>query len=93
MAQYLVFSVYDRAAMTFGRPYFAPNQAVAVRSFESELKRDHPDNLLFLYPEQFDLYQIGSFEDVKGMLDSLSVPVHIQVGQGSNVFKEVRRVS
>ena len=59
----IVCSVKDRAADAFGRPMFVPSQGVAIRSFSDELNRNDPENQLYNHPDDFDLYDFGTFDD------------------------------
>lgn len=62
MTKLAVLSVRDVVADTFGRPFYAPNEASGVRSVRSEVNspqggtlKDHPDD--------FELYALGTFDD------------------------------
>lgn len=68
--RYKVFSIRDRAANVYAQPFFAPTTAVAVRMFTDEVNRSDQNNNLFRHPEDFDLYEIGSFDDNDGELIS-----------------------
>lgn len=65
-----VFSVYDRASQAFGRPFFAQHAGQATRSFTDEVNRPPQDgqNDLFSHPEDFELFELGSYDDSKGLL-------------------------
>lgn len=69
-----VMSVKDNAAQTFGRPFFMPSTGVALRSFTDEVNRAAEDNQLYKHPEDFDLYQLGTFDDETGVFDLLAFP-------------------
>lgn len=62
-----ICSVFDRAAQTYGRPFFVHNSAVAVRSLTDELK--NPESELARHPEDYDLYDLGAWDDEDGSLD------------------------
>lgn len=61
-----ICSVFDSAAGVFGRPFFVPSTAVAVRSFRDEVMRDEIHNDLHKHPNDFVLYQLGEFDDNSG---------------------------
>ena len=65
-----IVSIKDRAADAFNRPFFVPTANMAIRSFMDEINRDHPDNQMFAHPDDFDLYEIGIFDDSTGRIDS-----------------------
>ena len=59
----VIVAVKDRAAETFGRPMFVPAIGVALRSFSDEINRNDPNNQLYNHPDDFDIYELGSFDD------------------------------
>jgi hypothetical protein len=68
--QLVIVAVKDRAADAFMRPFFVPTPAIAVRSFMDEVQRDAADNQLFHHSDDFDLYEIGIFDDSTGRITS-----------------------
>jgi len=69
-----MFSVRDTASGAFGYPFVAPHVGLAVRAFGDEANGSRGDNDLTRHPEQFDLYQIGEFDDVTGVVTPLDLP-------------------
>lgn len=65
-----IVSIKDRAADAFNRPFFVPTANMAIRSFMDEVNRDHPENQMFVHPDDFDLYEIGIFDDSNGRIES-----------------------
>ena len=63
----IICTVKDRAADAFGRPMFVPSAGVAIRSFSDEINRNNADNQLFNHPDDFDLYELGEFDDNSGL--------------------------
>lgn len=78
--KHVVVSVRDRAADTFGRPFFVSAVGAAIRSFADEVNRADKDNPLFNHPEDFDLYEVGSFDDDSGGLVAIQ-PRMVAVGK------------
>lgn len=72
------FSVYDSKAHSFGVPFFMPSVGAAVRAF-SDLAQD-VNSMVNRHPGDFVLYEIGGFEDSKGVLNPISPHVHLGVG-------------
>lgn len=66
----IIVSIKDRAADAFMRPWFVPTSGIAIRSFIDEVNRDQSDNQLFHHPDDFDLYEIGVFDDSTGRITS-----------------------
>lgn len=67
-----IYSVHDRKAAVFARPFIAPNDGMALRSFAAA-KLD-PSTELAKFPEDFSLYLLGSFDDETGELSPV-VPI------------------
>lgn len=61
MSVLVMVTVRDRAADVFGRPFFVPTQAMAIRAFGDEV--NNRESVMYRNPEDFDLYEIGSFDD------------------------------
>lgn len=68
MAQLIVLSVRDRAMDAFMQPFFAPAVGLAVRSFGDEINR--AESPMHAHPEDYDLYQVGTFDDQTGIFTS-----------------------
>jgi hypothetical protein len=62
----VIVSVKDSAAEAFGRPMYLQSIGVAIRSFTDEVNREDKDNQLFNHPDDFDLYELGVFDDSTG---------------------------
>ena len=65
----IIVSVKDTAAQAFGRPIFVPSVAVAVRSLRDEVNRKDSTDDLAKHPDDFELYEIGSFDDSTGIIE------------------------
>ncbi len=74
-------SVKDRASDAFGRPMFVPSIGVAIRSFSDEVNRSDTDNQLFNHPDDFDLFDLGTFDDSNGSFNLHETPVQIAIGK------------
>lgn len=66
----VIVAIKDRAADAYMRPWFVPTTAMAVRSFMDEVQRDSADNQLFHHSDDFDLYELGFFDDSTGRITS-----------------------
>ncbi|NBQ69151.1 MAG: hypothetical protein EBU46_10075 [Nitrosomonadaceae bacterium] len=67
--QQVILSVKDTAAQAFGRPMFLPTAAVGVRSFRDEVNRSDPNNEMHKHPDDFELYELGMFDDSTGVIE------------------------
>lgn len=63
----IICSVRDSAAELFGQPIYVPSRGVALRSFADEVNRAAVDNALNQHPEDFILYELGSFDESSGL--------------------------
>lgn len=70
-----VFSIRDAKAEIFNPPFYKRTHGEAERDFRS-LTTD-PKSNVSMYPEDYDLYFIGEYDDVKGTFQSLETPQHI----------------
>lgn len=72
--------VRDRSADVFGRPTFTTSVGVAIRSFSDEVNRAAEDNVMYRHPEDFDLYELGVYDDETGTFD-VHQPRQIAIGK------------
>lgn len=79
MASSVIVAVRDRAVDAFSRPFFVPTVGAAVRSFRDEVNK--PDSPMYAHPEDYDLYEIGRFEDNTGELVPLDRPRQVAIGK------------
>lgn len=63
-----VFALFDSKAAYYGTPFFLQNKMVAMRSF-SDLVKD-PQSMVSKHPEDFNLYEIGEYDDSTGVMKS-----------------------
>lgn len=76
----IVVAIRDRAANVFGVPSFVPSLGSAVRSFSDEVNRPGENNVLNRHPEDFDLYELGVYDDNSGTFETLT-PRQVAVGK------------
>lgn len=65
-----IYTVRDSAAQVFGRPFYLANPGVAVRVFTDQVN-DPSDgqNDLFRHPDDFELFELGTFDDSSGIFE------------------------
>jgi len=61
-----IFCVKDRATNVFGQPMFMLSSGQATRSFSDEINNAQADNQLYKHPDDFDLYELGQFDNEAG---------------------------
>lgn len=79
-----VCAIYDTQAKFYSAPFFAPTIGDAVRSF-SDAVNDKNMGMLSKHPEDFILYDLGTWDDTDGLFTA-SVPV-VRLGLGSDFVK------
>lgn len=67
-----IFSVFDSAAGAFLDPFHAQTTEVAMRMMREICNR--PDHQFSKYPEDYTLFEIGSFDPQTGVLEPLATP-------------------
>jgi hypothetical protein len=77
----VICSIRDSAADAYGRPFFLPSVGVAIRSFTDEVNRASEDNQIYQHPEDFDLFELGEFDDANGKFALLDVPKQLALGR------------
>lgn len=70
--QFVAMSLFDRKTGQFGQPMFAVSAGSIIRGMGDEVNgRGRPEGSdLRNHPEDFDLYEVGSFETSTGVFDS-----------------------
>lgn len=69
------FSVRDQKGEIFHTPFFKKTHGEAERDF-AQLCSD-PKSTVAQFPEDFDLYYVGTYDDQKGTFQSLDTPQHM----------------
>jgi len=70
-----VYSIRDAKAEVFHPPFFKASHGDAERDFD-RLTKD-PQSMISQYPDDYDLYFLGTFDDIVGKLECLDTPQHI----------------
>lgn len=76
-----IVAIRDRAADCFGQPNFVVSIGASIRSFGDEVNRAAPDNALNKHPEDFDLYELGEYDDAQASFALLPKPRQIAIGK------------
>lgn len=83
MTTLVIVAVRDSAAGGFGRPVFSASTGVAARSFSDEVNRVADDNQMNKHPGDFELWKIGEYDDVSGVVTSCE---HLFLARGKDVI-------
>lgn len=70
-----VFAVYDSKAEAFMAPFTFQTKGQAVRGF-SDVASD-PKTMIGKHPLDFALFELGEFDDSKGVYTNLKAPVNM----------------
>lgn len=73
--QLKVFSVRDQKASIFNAPFYAHTPGEAERNF-TRLAKDS-QSMINQFPEDYDLYELGTYDDQTGLVTSLDTPRHL----------------
>lgn len=76
-----IFAIKDVGAGEFNTPFFQPRVEHAVRIFRTEVNRANDQNLVYLYPKEFELWQVGVFDQDTGQLVKDVEPVRLTGGE------------
>lgn len=65
-----ICSSYDLKACMFSQPFFAVNAGDAIRAFGDAVVKG--DSNLSSHPEDFQLFELGDYDDVKGVVSGIT---------------------
>lgn len=70
-----IVAIRDRQLDAYAQPAFVPALGLAVRQFGDEVA--NPQSPLNKHPEDFALYQLGTYNDATGQFENLQQPKQI----------------
>lgn len=70
-----VFSIRDAKSEVYNTPFFQKTHGEAERSFRTAANDDKTQ--INKYPEDFDLYYLGEYDDNTGQVTPLDTPQHV----------------
>jgi len=65
-----LFAILDTKAAIFQRPFCAETRATALRALETVVNREGEQSDIALYPQDFELFELGTFDQESGELVS-----------------------
>lgn len=71
----LVVALLDAQAQAFGRPLFFPAKGVALREIGEEVNRQDAKNVLFQHPQDFRIFELGSWDEKSGLFECHPQPL------------------
>ena len=84
-----IFALRDTRAGFFHRPFVARSTNEALRNFAS-LVTDSKESPLTQYPGDFDLFELGSYDEQQGLI---SVSQHILLANGKEFVVPLSKMS
>lgn len=70
-----IFTVYDSKAAAYLLPFYSENQQTAIRSFEGAV--NDPDHQFNKFPQDFNLFELGSWNQSTAKFKLHKAPVHL----------------
>lgn len=71
----VVCAAYDKKARAYLTPFYVTHQDVAVRAFKDAVM--NVESAVGRNPEDFSLWNLGTFDDDKGAFQLHPTPVHV----------------
>lgn len=91
--KYFIFGIKDRQVDAFlGQPLFMRSVGEAERWFRDNVNRPDEQNMLYLHPEDHELYQCGSIQ-MDTMEWSIGAPVLLLTGAAAKRPDNVTPIS
>ena len=82
--QLKAFALRDQKAEVFGTPFFLKTHGEAERTFRELVANDQ--TMPGKYPEDYDLYYLGEYNDQKGLISPVDTPQHLIKGVSVKPF-------
>lgn len=84
---YGIYSIFDSAAGVFTAPTIDISDASAIRNFQMAI--ENSGSIMNFKPDDFCLYQLGTFDVETGKIDAWPVPSRLIVGSDGDYRKEI----
>lgn len=70
-----VYAIYDSKIEAFQQPFFMQTKGQAIRALQDNLS--NVDSQIAKHPEDFTLFELSQYDDVKGKFDCYDTPVSL----------------
>lgn len=74
-----VLTVRDQAAGTYKRPFCEDSVGLAMRGMQTAI--DDENSQIAKFPEDFEMYYLGTYNQATGLHDLLQIPLPIMNGK------------
>lgn len=75
MQVYKVYTIYDSKTQSYSKPFYSITRGSAIRSFQSVTA--DPSTDINRYPQDFALFELGSYNDSTSQFVLHAAPEHI----------------
>lgn len=70
------YSIYDKKSQIYGKPFYFFKDGEALRAFRGSVQNEK-ESQLSEFPEDFELFYTGTFDQQKGVFEVLEHPQYI----------------
>lgn len=74
-----IVAIHDRATDAYSTPIFVHTTGQAIRGFQDEI--NEPNNPMSKHPDDYDLYQLGEYDNATGAFTNLKEPRQLAIGK------------
>lgn len=75
-----MYTVYDQKSESYSMPFFHLARGDALRAFTSAANDKEKSNI-GLYPEDYDLFELGTYDERTGEFEIYEVKKHVAAAQ------------
>lgn len=79
--RFKIICIRDIVADVYAQPQFAVNTGGAIRAFGDQCKDKNPQNIVGQHPEDFELYELGEYDDGEAKFIIEGKPKQIAIGK------------
>lgn len=75
---HILYSIMDKKVGEYMPPFVVPNLTTALRGISQALSEPTNKSPMALYPHDFALYEVGTFNSKLGRIESLANPAFVE---------------
>jgi hypothetical protein len=79
--KFTIISIRDITGNSFSTPTYHQSKGTALRSFLTEVNRADENNMLYKYPNDFELMYLGTFDDDNATFELVSQPEQLALAK------------
>lgn len=77
----VICTIRDSVSNVYGRPFFAVTRGSALRGFIDEVNNPAPENLLNKHPSDFELFELGTYDDSSAEFELHPQPLSVALAK------------